>query len=253
MTTSATPLPRHESLAAALRGEILRGRFRPGERLPGERELAERLGAHRSQVREALRCLEQQGLVATRRGGGARVRALGEASLEVVPHLLVVDGRLDRGLLEQVLDVHELLIAGATRLAVERADEDARLHACELLDRLASPATGDDAYLDTATALLDLIVEASGNLVLALARRAVNPLFEARFREVRKRFRPDPAQLAPLAARLRRAIRERDPDVAEAQVRELLRLKRQRSLDALESLHARLEPCAPTRSQEDRP
>ena len=244
---------RREAIAASLRADILRGRFRPGERLPAERDLAVRLGAHRSSVREALRSLEQLGLVSIRRGGGATVRALREASLEVVPHLLVVDGRLDRALLEQVLDVHELLVAGAARLAVERADDDARLRAHELLGRLADPAASDDAFLDAATALLDLIVEASGNLVLALARRAVNPLFEPRFREVRKRFRPEPARLAPLAAGLDAAIDARDPDAAEDRVRRLLRLHRAPALDALETLHERLRAPGPDTPQEDSP
>lgn len=249
--SSASP-SRHEAIAATLRGEILRGRFRAGERLPAERDLARRLGAHRSSIREALRSLEQLGLVSIRRGGGATVRALREASLEVVPHLLVVDGRLDRPMLEQVLDVHELLVVGATRLAVERAPDDARLQAGELLERLADPATSDDAFLDTAAALLDLLVEASGNLVLALARRAVNPLFEARFREARKRFRPEPALLAPLAAELRAAIAARDAATAESCVRRLLRLNRSRALDALGALHDSLRPPAPT-PQEDSP
>lgn len=250
---SPARLPRREAIAAALRADILRGRFRAGERLPAERDLALRLGAHRSSVREALRALEQQGLVAIRHGGGATVRALREASLEVVPHLLALDGRLDRPLLEQVLDVHELLVVGAARLAVERADDEARLRARELLGRLADPAASDDAFLDTASALLDLIVEASGNLVLALARRAVNPLFEPRFREARKRFRPEPAVLAPLVAELDAAIAACDADAAEDRVRRLLRLNRARALDALEALQERVRAPEPVIPEEDPP
>jgi GntR family transcriptional repressor for pyruvate dehydrogenase complex len=250
LSTSASP-SRHEAIARALRGEILRGRFRPGDRLPAERDLALRLGAHRSSVREALRSLEQQGLVSIRHGGGATVRALREASLEVIPHMLVVDGRVNRPLLEQVLDVHELLVVGATRLAVERADDEARLEARELLARLADPDASDDAFLDTAAALLDLIVEASGNLVLGLARRAVNPLFEDRFREARKRFRPRPALLASLAAELDAAIAGRDADAAEEHVRRLLRLNRTRALDALEALSDPLRAPRPLTPQED--
>lgn len=237
---TAPPPPRRDTIAAQLRGEILRGRFQPGDRLPAERELAERLGAHRSSVREALRSLEQLGLVSIRRGGGATVRELREASLGIVPHLLKGDGGdgpPDRALLEQVLDVHELLVVGATRLAVERAPDDTRLHARERVRRLADPTLDDDAFLDTAAALLDLIVEASGNLVLGLARRAVNPLFESRFREARKRFRPAPAVLAPLAAELDAALAARDADAAERLVRRLLRLNRTRALDALTAIH----------------
>jgi len=151
--------------------------------------------------------------------------------------------------LEQVLDVHELLVVGAARLAVERAPDDTRLHARELVARLADPALSDDAFLDTAAALLDVIVEASGNLVLGLARRAVNPLFEARFREARKRFRPALALLAPLAAELDAALAARDADAAEGLVRRLLRLNRARALDALFALHDTLRAPAPLQEE----
>ncbi len=193
-------------------------------------------------MREALRKLEQQGLVAIRHGGGATVRGAEHASLDVVRHMVFVDGRLDRGLLEQLLDVHELLVAGATRLAVERADEDEITAARTLVARLAAPAASDDAFIDGAAELLDLIARASRNLVLRLARNAVNPLFEPRFREVRKRLRPPSELLAPVTRRLDRAIGARDAAAAEEAVRALLRMNRTRVLDALSTLHAERDP-----------
>lgn len=205
--------------------------------MPAERDLASRLRANRGSVREALRKLEQQGLVAIRHGGGATVRPPEQASLEVVRHMLFVDGRLDRALLEQLLDVHEMLVAGATRLAVERADAEEVEAARELLRRMASPAASDDDFIDGAAALLELIARASRNLVLRLARNAVNPLFEERFRAVRRRLRPPHALLAPAARALDDAIAGRDPAAADAAVRSLLRLNRTRILDTLAKLH----------------
>lgn len=248
MTTA--PASRHDAIADALRSEILRGTYAPGDRLPAERDLAARLGANRGAVREALRKLEQQGLVVIRRGGGARVRGVEQASLEVARHLLFVDGRPNRPVMEQLLDVHEMLVVGAARLAVERATADEVARARALLTRLADPATGDDAFIDTAAALLDLIVGASGNLVLRLARNAVDPLFEERYREARKRLRPRPRQIAPIARELTRAIGERDAVAAEQATRRLLRLNRRRALDAIDALHAARprapEPATPT-------
>ncbi len=60
-------------LAAELRESILRGDFRNGERLPAERSLADTHGLARGTVREALRLLEQGGLIARRRGSGSYV------------------------------------------------------------------------------------------------------------------------------------------------------------------------------------
>ena len=237
--------PRHDAIAHHLREEILRGTYRPGERLPAERDLAGRLGANRGSVREALRKLEQQGLVAIRHGGGATVRGAEHASLEVVRHMLFVDGRLDRGLLEQLLDVHEMLVVGAVRLAVERADDDEMAEARSWLARMSAPDATDDTFIDGAAALLELIAQASRNLVLRLARNAVDPLFEPRYREVRKRLRPPPDLLAPVTTALDRAIAARDAAGAEQAVRSLVRLNRARALDALATLHASDSPPAP--------
>lgn len=57
-----------------LRQAILGGTFRPGSQLPTEAELCETLGVSRTVVREALRVLEDDGLVARRHGVGTFVR-----------------------------------------------------------------------------------------------------------------------------------------------------------------------------------
>lgn len=57
-----------------LRQAILGGTFRPGSRIPTEAELCEMLGVSRTVVREALRVLEDDGLVSRRHGVGTFVR-----------------------------------------------------------------------------------------------------------------------------------------------------------------------------------
>jgi GntR family transcriptional regulator len=57
-----------------LREAITRGTFRPGTQLPTEAELCEMLGVSRTTVREALRVLEENGLVTRRQGVGTFVR-----------------------------------------------------------------------------------------------------------------------------------------------------------------------------------
>ncbi len=57
-----------------LRGLILNGTFAPGERL-GEIPLAERLGASRTPVRQALVNLEHEGLIELSPGGGYKMRS----------------------------------------------------------------------------------------------------------------------------------------------------------------------------------
>src|SRR5690606_27239204 len=63
-------------LAERLRQMILSGQIQPGHQLPAERELVKETSLSRASVREALRILELEGLIETRRGrgGGSVVR-----------------------------------------------------------------------------------------------------------------------------------------------------------------------------------
>jgi DNA-binding FadR family transcriptional regulator len=64
-------------VAESLRRKIALGLYRPGDLLPSERQLAEGMGVSRITVREALRVLQGEQLIETRRSnaGGAQVRA----------------------------------------------------------------------------------------------------------------------------------------------------------------------------------
>lgn len=64
-----------ELILAALRDEILDGRLRPGERI-GQQAVAGRFGTSRLPVREALRELQNEGLVVVLPNAGARVARL---------------------------------------------------------------------------------------------------------------------------------------------------------------------------------
>ncbi|MCU0757942.1 MAG: GntR family transcriptional regulator [Steroidobacteraceae bacterium] len=67
--------PRYRQLADELIGEIRAGRLRIGQTLPGELELGEAFGVSRHTVREALRMLEELGLIARQQGVGTVVTA----------------------------------------------------------------------------------------------------------------------------------------------------------------------------------
>jgi biotin operon repressor len=64
-----------ERALEALRAAITSGQYRPGDRL-GEVELAKHLGVSRGTVREALRHLQQEGLVTAGNRGMLRVNAI---------------------------------------------------------------------------------------------------------------------------------------------------------------------------------
>lgn len=235
---------RPELIAQRLRSEILDGTYKPGDRLPAEREIASRLGVNRSSVREALKKLEELRLVVIRRGDGTRVAPIAGASVELIRDLLLAGGRLDPVLAEQILDVREMLIAGAARLAVERGDDGTLEDARALVAVLGDPQTRDDTFLEAIESLFDVMARASGNLVLQLVRNAVHARL-AKQRDVRLASRPPGPEVARAAQEIDAALVSRDPTGLEEAVRRFLRATRSRALSALEQLAARRPGTSP--------
>lgn len=64
---------KYQDIKALLREEILAGRYPPGSQLPSEPKLAELYRASRGTIREALRELEQEAIIARRSGIGTIV------------------------------------------------------------------------------------------------------------------------------------------------------------------------------------
>jgi GntR family transcriptional repressor for pyruvate dehydrogenase complex len=234
---------RPEAIAREVRRDILTGRYRPGERLPSERELAARAGANRGSAREALKLLAQQRLIEIR-PGGSRVIPLHHASLDVLAHLLQLEDVPDPALVGQLLDVHELLLVGAVRLAVERASDDELRRAQALLEALDDPRIPEAEYLRTLYALLELIAEASRNLVLRMVGNGLLAVL-ASVAMILRRIRPPHAALVPALASIREALAQRDPAGAEQGIRALLRLKREYVLKALDRDAARQHVGSP--------
>lgn len=76
----ATTLSLPDRLSVDLERLILEGELAPGDKLPPERELAEHLGVSRVSIREALRELENRGLIDRKPGRGTVVLSPGERS-----------------------------------------------------------------------------------------------------------------------------------------------------------------------------
>ncbi len=153
-----------------IKAAILSGALRAGDRLPGELELARQFEVSRTTVREALRSLSTQNLIATTpgAGGGSFVRDVNHSSLREVlgdsVHNLLALGSIE---FEEVAIVRQHLEVPSVRLAaVHRTDEDLReLRAIVDLQRSISVEdprvpTLDEQFHAT-------IARASGNRVLA--------------------------------------------------------------------------------------
>lgn len=112
-----------EALADQLRAEIMAGEFTVGDLL-SEKYLMERSQLSRGSVRDALRVLEAQGLVETRRGrnGGSFVV---ESGVKTIVQSLDAYLRNGNPPLRAIMDTVELLEPGLARLAAQnRTAED---------------------------------------------------------------------------------------------------------------------------------
>jgi len=70
---TASPVPLHEQVEAAIRRAIADGEAGPGDRLPPARDIAKVLGVNPNTVLRALRTLRDEGLLEFRRGRGVTV------------------------------------------------------------------------------------------------------------------------------------------------------------------------------------
>jgi DNA-binding FadR family transcriptional regulator len=99
---------------------------------------------------------------------------------------------------------------------------------------MSADRTSEAEYLRTMTALIELIADASRNLVLRMVGNGLLGVV-ATVVPVLRRMRPARATLAPAVASVRRALVDRDPAAAEQAIRALLRIQRDYVLKRLES------------------
>jgi GntR family transcriptional regulator, transcriptional repressor for pyruvate dehydrogenase complex len=72
-----------QDLVDQIQAAILDGRLQPGDKLPSQRELVDMFQTSRASIREALRVLEQKGLIEVKLGvsGGAVIKTAGTESI----------------------------------------------------------------------------------------------------------------------------------------------------------------------------
>jgi DNA-binding FadR family transcriptional regulator len=128
MRATPTSRPTKSSrVYADLRDEILAGRLAAGALVPPETQLARRFRTNRNTVREALRALESQNLIAVRQGARAVVRDFRrEGELPLLPEFLATttEPATWNDVLQEMLRLRTLLLVEAAGLAAARASSD---------------------------------------------------------------------------------------------------------------------------------
>ena len=148
-----------------LRDAILTGAY--GASLPSERTLSEELGASRHAVREALKRLQQSGLIRISQGGATRVRDWRRhGGLELLLGLDHVPAGLE--IARPIMEMRASVGADAARRCAERANAVVRAELEARAEMLAAQ-TDLDVRNTIYEAFWDLVIDGADNLAYRLA------------------------------------------------------------------------------------
>jgi DNA-binding FadR family transcriptional regulator len=222
--------PVSEVVFEDLRAAILQGRYAPGDALPPERALGEAFAVNRHAVREALKRLQQAGLVRVHHGGATRVLDWRTtAGLDLLAHLpFAGEDAPDPALLRSVVEARRWIGMDVARLAAERARAAAIAGLRARVASGAAPAGDPAALAERYEELWRALVAASGNVAYLLAYNSLLAAGHAAPAASREVFAAEAADL-PAHAALVEAVAAGDAVLARERADELL----SRSLHAI--------------------
>ncbi|MBN1536590.1 MAG: FadR family transcriptional regulator [Anaerolineales bacterium] len=137
-----------EAIVEQIRQAIIDGQFQPGDRLPSQRDLAKTFGVGRSALLEAIRILEQSGLLTIRTGGsgGAFVTA---PSIRQVSDSLDLLFRREGATREELSEFRIVLESYCCKMAAEKASDEELANIEKQFQELKALADKGSAYWQT--------------------------------------------------------------------------------------------------------
>lgn len=160
-----------ESVYRQLEDRIVRRELAPGTELPAERALSEQLGVNRGAVREAIKRLQQAGLVAVRHGGNHVVQNyLEQGGLELLPSLLVdKSGKLNGVVVRSIMAMRSSLAPDIAAGAARKPNPRLAAELDALLEGMRGQKGDLKALQNHALDFWKLLVEHGGNIAFRLA------------------------------------------------------------------------------------
>ena len=157
---------------------VQKGELSFGGKLPSERKLMGTLGLSRNSVREALRSLENMGIVESRHGqGNYLVNRMGNSLGSMFSLMLF----LNECSFEEVRQLRRSIEMGAFLLAAKQAGESQKKVLADVLRNLENGGAEERADLDKK--FHDCLIEISGNRLLKLLNETLSQVFEKTIEE----------------------------------------------------------------------
>ena len=174
-TQLVQPVLLSDRIHARLRDQILSGELAPGAAVPSERRLSDQLGASRHAVREALKRLQEAGLIQISHGGATRVRDWRHGGGLDLLLAIAAQGDLPPELeVERAgMELRACVGADAARRAAERASAAQRAEIVARAEALAAAPDPDARNLEY-EGLWDAIVDGAANVAYRLALNTLN-------------------------------------------------------------------------------
>lgn len=159
----------YQDVVEQIQDAIIDGTLKPGSQLPAERELKEQFGISRGTLREALRVLEQKGMIEIRTGvsGGSIIREINSEKLSENLGLLIRNRSVS---LRDLAEFRVGMEGDVAALAAERVNEDAR----QLLNSLMSEV---ERYFKEGKKGWDDFIRTDEEIHMAIVRITGNQLF----------------------------------------------------------------------------
>lgn len=172
----------YEDLVDQIEGAILDGRLKAGDKLPAQRELVEMFQTSRGPLREALRVLEQKGLLDVRRGvrGGAVVTLPGVTPVTESLGLLVRHRKIT---LAELSEFREGVEGSVAALAAQRASPADIRQLRKLLETAKT-------HVDTGITAWAPFCHVDHQIHVAIARAAGNRVYAFVLRMVHDNIQP---------------------------------------------------------------
>ena len=167
----------YEDIVQQFSSLIQQGVLKPGERLPSERVLADQLQVSRSSVREAIRSLELQGLVISKRGSGTFINTDNLESMVALIASTLTSGA-DTGVdnLKHIFEMRHMLEPQIAALAAQRANEQEVAELESILEEQVRQIAGGGTGVDADTSFHFAMASATHNSALVKVVSAVEDI-----------------------------------------------------------------------------
>jgi GntR family transcriptional regulator, transcriptional repressor for pyruvate dehydrogenase complex len=205
-----------EKVVNQLKRAIGDGIFRVGDRLPSERDLAEQMGVSRPSIREAIQQLELQGIVDTIHGGGSIVRNLTEQEIRKPIEIVLGD---DRQRVLELTEVRAFMETWAAKQAAKHRTDDELERIRTYLEEMEHDFEKGEIRAELDFKFHAEIAAAAHNTIFSHLMNNIYELIGYSIRVHREQVfttREDQQTIFHSHLKVFKAIKNRDPDAAEA-------------------------------------